>query len=105
MTMSEGCGHYMDMVRDKGEERFHEARADAAYNLQLLKEQWQAEEQLGDDKAIASNMYVAKHTTLLESYRSARKIRLNRWWYRHCRTKLEAAYKLFEAATRCGPKE
>lgn len=42
---------------------------------------------------------VPKQETLLESYRSAREIRHDRWWYRQRQAELEAAYKEFDEAT------
>lgn len=38
MTIGEAHAQYMDTVRQRREEQFREARADAAYNLHLLEE-------------------------------------------------------------------
>src|SRR3989337_813201 len=38
MTIGEAHAQYMDMVRQKHEEQFWEAQADAAYNHHVLKE-------------------------------------------------------------------
>ena len=71
MTIGEARAHYMDMVR---EEQFREAQADTAYNHHLLQEHMQAEEQITAERA--------EQEALLDSYRSARKGRLERWRYR-----------------------
>ena len=44
MTIGEACAQYMDTVRQKREEQFREAQADAAYNHHLFQEHLQAEE-------------------------------------------------------------
>ena len=49
-------------------------QADAAYNHHLLQEHLQAEEQIKSERA--------EQEALLDSYRSARKGRLERWRYR-----------------------
>ena len=56
------------------QEQFREAQADAAYNHHLLQEHLQAEEQIAAERA--------EQEALLNSYRSARKGRLERWRYR-----------------------
>ena len=66
----------MNIVLEGLDEQFWKAQADAAYNLQLLQEHQQAEEQLAVGRAIAPDTYVEEQATLLESYHSARKIRL-----------------------------
>ena len=43
MTMGEFRAQYMDTVRQKREEQFREAQADATYNHHLLQEHLQAE--------------------------------------------------------------
>ena len=48
MTIGEARAQYMDTVRQKREEQFREAQADAAYNHHLLQEHLQAEEQIGN---------------------------------------------------------
>ena len=72
----------MDTVWQKGEERFREAQADAAYNHHLLQEHLQAEEQIA-----------AEQEALLDSYRTARKGRLERWRYRMRVAEVAATYK------------
>jgi hypothetical protein len=66
------------MVR---EEQFREAQANAAYNHQLLQEHLQADADL------------AEQAVLVDSYRSARKIRLARWRYCQRAAELAASYK------------
>ena len=44
MTIGEARAQYMDTMRQKREEQFWEAQADAAYNHHLLQEHLQAEE-------------------------------------------------------------
>ena len=56
------------------EEQFREAQADAAYSHHLLQEHVQAEEQIAAERA--------EQEALLDSYRSAREGRLERWRYR-----------------------
>ena len=72
----------MDRVRQMREEQFREAQADAAYNHHLLQEHLQAEEQI-----------TAEQEVLLDSYRSAREGRLERWRYRMRVAEAAAAYK------------
>ena len=72
----------MDTVRQKREEQFREAQADAAYNHHLLQEHLQAEEQI-----------IAEQEALLDSYRSAREGLLERWRYRMQVAEAAAAYK------------
>ena len=67
------------------EEQFREAQADAAYNHHLLQEHLLAEEQIAVERA--------EQEALLDSYRSARKGRLERWWYRMWVAEAAAAYK------------
>lgn len=57
------------------------------------------EEQLNASREIAPDADVAEQAVLLESYRSARQIRLDRWRYRQHQAELEAAYKKFDEAT------
>ena len=51
MTIGEAHAQYMDTVRQKREEQFREAQADAAYNHHLLQEHLQAEEQIAAERA------------------------------------------------------
>ena len=51
MTIGEARAQYMDTVRQKREEQFREAQADAAYNHHLLQEHLQAEEQIAAARA------------------------------------------------------
>ena len=60
----------MDTVKQKHQEQFQEAHADAAYNHHLLQEHLQAEEQIAVERA--------EQEALLDSYRSTRKGRLER---------------------------
>lgn len=53
----------------------------------------QAEEQLSTGKAVASDADLTEQETLPESYRSACKIRLARWWYRQQVAEVAAGYK------------
>ena len=85
MTISEAHAQYMDRVRQMREEQFREAHADIAYNHHLLQEHLQAEEQITTERA--------EQEALLDSYRSARKDRLERWRYRMRVAKAAAAYK------------
>ena len=82
MTIGEARAQYMDRMRQMREEQFREAQADAAYNHHLLQEHLQAEEQIA-----------AEQETLLDSYHSARKGRLERWRYRMRVAEAAAAYK------------
>ena len=61
MTIGEAHAQYMDTVRQKHEEQFREAQADAAYNHHLLQEHLQAEEQIAAERA--------EQEALLDSYR------------------------------------
>ena len=85
MTIGEARAQYMDTVRQKRQEQFREAHADAAYNHHLLQEHLQAEEQIAAERA--------EQEALLDSYRSARKGRLERWRYRMRVAEAAAAYK------------
>ena len=85
MTIGEARAQYMDRVRQMREEQFREAQADAAYNHHLLQEHLQAEEQIAAERA--------EQEALLDSYRSARKGRLERWRYRMRVAEAAAAYK------------
>ena len=85
MTIGEARAQYMDMVRQKREEQFREAQADAAYNHLLLQEHLQAEEQIAAERV--------EQEALLDSYRSAREGRLERWLYRMQVAEAAAAYK------------
>ena len=85
MTIGEARAQYMDRVRQMREEQFREAQADAAYNHHLLQEHLQAEEQI--------TMERAEQKVLLDSHRSARKGRLERWRYRMRVAEAAAAYK------------
>ena len=85
MTISEARAQYMDRVRQMREEQFREAQADAAYNHHLLQEHLQAEEQIAAERA--------EQEALLDSYRSARKGRLERWGYRMQVAEAVATYK------------
>ena len=85
MTIGEARAQYMDRVRQMREEQFRAAQADAAYNNHLLQEHLQAEEQIAAERA--------KQEALLDSYRSARKGRLERWQYRMRVAEAAAAYK------------
>ena len=67
------------------EEQFREAHAIAAYNHHLLQEHLQAEEQIAVERA--------EQEALLDSYRSARKGRLECWRYRMRVAEVAAAYK------------
>ena len=80
MTIGEARAQYMDTVRQKHEQQFQEAQADAAYNHHLLQEHLQVEEQIAEQEA------------LLDSYRSARKGRLEHWRYRMRVAEAAAAY-------------
>ena len=71
MTIGEARAQYMDTVRQKHEEQFWQAQADAAYNHHLLQEHLQAEEQIAAERA--------EQEALLDSDRFARKGRLERW--------------------------
>ena len=51
MTIGEARAQYTDTVRQKREEQFREAQADAAYNHHLLQEHLQAEEQIATEWA------------------------------------------------------
>ena len=82
MTIGEARAQYMDTVRQKREEQFWEAQADATYNHHLLQEHLQAEEQI-----------TAEQEALLDSYRSACKGRLERWRDRMRVAEAAAAYK------------
>ena len=75
----------MDTVRQKRQEQFREAQADAAYNHHLLQEHLQAEEQIAAERA--------EQEALLDSYRSAREGRLERWRYHMRVAEAAAAYK------------
>ena len=81
MTISKASAQYMDTVRQKCQEEFREAQADAAYNHHLL----QAEEQISAERA--------EQEALLDSYRSACEGRLERWRYRMRVAEAAAAYK------------
>ena len=70
MTIGEARAQYMDRVRQMHEEQFREAQAAAAYNHHLLQEHLQAEEQIAAERE--------GQEALLDSYRSARKGRLER---------------------------
>ena len=85
MTIGEARAQYMDMVRQKREEQFREAQADAAYNHHLLQEHLHAEEQIAAERA--------EQEALLHSYCSARKGRLERWRYRMRVAEAAADYK------------
>lgn len=85
MTISEGHAQYMDMVRQKHQEQFWEAQADAAYNHHLLQGHLQAEEQIAAERV--------EHEALLDSYLSACEGRLERWRYRMRVAEAAAAYK------------
>ena len=67
------------------EEQFREAQADAAYNHHLLQEHLQADEQIAAERA--------EQEALLDSYRSAREGRLERWRYRMRVAEAATAYK------------
>ena len=67
------------------EEQFREAQADTAYNHHLLQEHLQAEEQITVERA--------EQEALLDSYRSSRKGRLERWRYRMRVAEHAVAYK------------
>ena len=85
MTIGEARAQYMDTVRQMRDEQFREAQADATYNHHLLQEHLQAEEQIAAERA--------EQEALLNSYRSARKGRLERWRYRMRVAEAAAAYK------------
>ena len=51
MTIGEARAQYMDTVRQKREEQFREAQADASYSHHLLYEHLQAEEQIPVERA------------------------------------------------------
>ena len=85
MTIGEARAQYMDTVRQKREEQFWEAQADAAYNHHLLQEHLQAEEQIAVEWA--------EQEALLDSYRSAREGRLECWRYRMRVVEAADAYK------------
>ena len=85
MTIGEARAQYMDTVRQKREEHFRKAQADTAYNHHLLQEHLQAEEQIAVERA--------EQEVLLDSYRSAREGRLERWRYRMRVAEAAAAYK------------
>ena len=85
MTIVEARAQYMDRVRQMHEEQFQEAQADAAYNHLLLQEHPQAEEQITAERA--------EQEALLDSYRYARKGRLERWRERMRVVEAAAAYK------------
>ena len=80
MTIGEARAQYMDRVRQMREQQFRDAQADAAYNHHLLQEHLQAAER-------------AEQEALLDSYRSARKGRLERCRYRMRVAEAAAAYK------------
>src|SRR3954462_11837602 len=82
MTIGEARAQYMDSVRQMRQEQFREVQADAAYTHHLLQEHLQEEEQIA-----------AEQEVLLDSYRSARKGRLERWRYRMWVAEAAAAYK------------
>ena len=82
MTIGEAHAQYMDTARQKREEQFQEAQANAAYNHHLLQEHLQAEEQIA-----------AEQEALLDSYRSAREGRLECWRYRMRVAEAAATYK------------
>src|SRR3989337_3993047 len=65
MTIGEAYAQYMDMVRQKREEQFREAQADAAYNHHVLQEHLQAKEKITAERA--------EQEALAEPYRSPRK--------------------------------
>src|SRR4051812_48754863 len=74
MTIGEPRAQYMDTVRQKHQEQFREAQADAAYNHHLLQEHLQAEEQIPAEWA--------EQEALLDSYCFAREGRPERWRHR-----------------------
>ena len=76
LTIDEARAHYMDMVREEREEQFQEAQADINYNHNLLQEYLQAVEQVAAGRAVAPDADLAEQEAMLESYHSARKIRL-----------------------------
>ena len=75
----------MDTVRQKREEQFREAQADAAYNHHLLQEHLQVEGQIAAERA--------EQEALLDSYRSAGDGHLECWRYRMGVAEAAAAYK------------
>ena len=85
MTIGEARAQYMDRMRQMREEQFREAQADTAYNHHLLQEHLQAEEQIAVERA--------EQEAPLDSYRSARKGRLERWRDRMRVAEAAAAYK------------
>ena len=85
MTIGEAHAQYMDSVRQMRQEQFREAQADATYNHHLVQEHLQAEEQVVAERA--------EQEVLLDSCRSARKGRLERWRYSMRVAKAAATYK------------
>ena len=85
MTIGEARAQYMDTVRQMHEEQFWKAQAAAAYNHHLLQEHLQAEERIPTERA--------EQEAMLDSYRSAREGRLERWRYHMRVAEAAAAYK------------
>ena len=79
ITIGEARAHYMDMVLEEREAKFQRAQADEAYNLHPLDEHRCTDEQLVAGTAIVSDVDAAEKKALVDSYRTAREIRHNRW--------------------------